>query len=116
MEILAADGRTAHEIFAEFPTAVATPELKVATTESAKFEVMKRLRRDANFGAGVVNDIDGIRVDYADGWGLVRPSNTSPVLSLRFEADDQAALQRIQSTFDTALRRIDKRLALPSPR
>ena len=112
VEILAADGRTAHEIFAEFPTALATPELKIATTERAKFEVMERLRREANFGAGVVNDIDGIRVDYADGWGLVRPSNTSPVLSLRFEADDQAALDRIQGTFDTALRRIDERLAL----
>ena len=111
VEILAADDRAAHAIFAEFPAAIATPEVKIATTESAKFEIVERLADEANFGAGAVNDIDGIRVDYADGWGLVRPSNTSPVLSLRFEADDEAALNRIQDTFDAALRRIDENLS-----
>jgi phosphomannomutase/phosphoglucomutase len=54
--------------------------------------------------------IDGIRVDFEDGWGLVRPSNTSPVLSLRFEADTQAALDRIQDEFQTQLAKIDDSL------
>ena len=111
VEILAADGRTAHAIFAEFPAAIATPEIKIATTEHAKFEIMERLAGTADFRPGTLNDIDGIRVDYADGWGLVRPSNTSPVLSLRFEADNDAALRRIQDTFDAALRHIDERLS-----
>ena len=111
VEILAADGRPAHAIFAELPTAIATPEVKIATTERAKFEIVGRLADEADFGTGVVNDIDGIRVDYADGWGLVRPSNTSPVLSLRFEAENEAALNRIQDTFDAALRRIDESLS-----
>ena len=111
VEILAADTRTAHAIFAEFPAAIATPEVKIATTERAKFEIMERLAGEADFGPGALNDIDGIRVDYTDGWGLVRPSNTSPVLSLRFEADDEAALNRIQHTFDAALRRIDEDLS-----
>ncbi len=114
VEVLAAHDRTAHDVFAEFPAAVATPEIKIATTERAKFEVVERLAGEANFGAGTVNHIDGIRVDYADGWGLVRASNTSPVLSLRFEADDQAALHRIQTTFDAALRGIDESLSLPT--
>ena len=111
VEILAAETRSAHAVFADLPAATATPEVKIATTESAKFEIMERLAREADFSAGTLNDIDGIRVDYADGWGLVRPSNTSPVLSLRFEADDEAALNRIQDTFDAALRRIDESLA-----
>ena len=111
VEILAADARSAHAVFADLPAATATPEVKIATTESAKFEIMERLAREADFSAGTLNDIDGIRVDYADGWGLVRPSNTSPVLSLRFEANDEAALNRIQDTFDAALRRIDESLA-----
>jgi phosphomannomutase/phosphoglucomutase len=55
--------------------------------------------------------IDGIRVDFSDGWGLIRPSNTSPVLSLRFEADSQEALNRIQNEFQTQLQRVDGDLA-----
>ena len=111
LEVLAAAGRAAHEVFADLPAAVATPEIKVATTETAKFEIVRRLAAEADFGPGALHDIDGVRVDYADGWGLVRASNTSPVLSLRFEADDEAALNRIQATFDAALRRIDESLS-----
>lgn len=107
VQILSADRRSAHEIFAEFPTALATPEIKVATTDSAKFEAMRQLQGNPHFDGGAINTIDGIRVDYADGWGLVRPSNTSPVLSLRFEADSADALERIQGSFDAALRSID---------
>ena len=112
VEIIAADGRSCREIFDAFPTAVATPEIKVPSTDQAKFEIMARLADSGRFGDGEITDIDGIRVDYADGWGLVRASNTSPVLSLRFEADDAAALDRIQATFDAALRATDASLSL----
>ncbi len=110
VEILATDERCAEQVFAEFPDAVATPEIKVATTERAKFEIMEQLA-EADFGDGEVTAIDGIRVDYADGWGLVRPSNTSPVLSLRFEADDAKALARIEAIFDSSLSAISENLS-----
>ena len=111
VEILAADERPVREVFAEFPCGLATPEIKVPTTETRKFEIVEQLAAGPYLGDGEVNDIDGLRVDYPDGWGLVRPSNTSPVLSLRFEADDAAALARIQGTFDSALKAIDDDLS-----
>jgi phosphomannomutase/phosphoglucomutase len=71
---------------------------------------MERLSKEGRFGEGTVTTIDGIRVDYPDGWGLVRPSNTSPVLTIRFEADGQAALDRIQRVFRDQLKKIDPKL------
>jgi len=59
---------------------------------------------------GTLTTIDGIRVDYPDGWGLIRPSNTSPVLTLRFEADGQSVLERIQKVFRDELKKIDPKL------
>jgi phosphomannomutase/phosphoglucomutase len=82
----------------------------VNTTESAKFSIMERLSKEGKFGEGTITTIDGIRVDYPDGWGLVRPSNTSPVLTLRFEADGQSALDRIQKVFRDQLKKIDPKL------
>lgn len=111
VELLAASERTADDIFAELPSAVATPEIKVATTEDAKFDIMRRLKDSRAFDGGTVNTIDGIRVDYPHGWGLVRPSNTSPMLTLRFEADEVRTLDTIQDTFDAALGAIDERLS-----
>ena len=112
VEILANEDRPPSVVFGDFPATVATPELKIATTEARKFEIVRALSRQA-FGQGKVNTVDGLRVDYADGWGLVRASNTSPVLTLRFEADSRAALARIQDVFDAALRQVDPELALP---
>lgn len=113
LEILAAEPRTAQQVFAGFPEAITTPEIKIPTTEQAKFAILDRLAERADFGDGEVTRIDGIRVDYADGWGLVRPSNTSPMLTLRFEADSPAALAGVRRRFDAALRAVDPGLALP---
>jgi phosphomannomutase / phosphoglucomutase len=110
LEILGSADESADELFAQFPITYSTPELKIKTTEQAKFEIMQRLAIDGDFGDGTVTTIDGVRVDYADGWGLVRPSNTSPVLSLRFEADGQEALDRIQERFQAQLAAIDPAL------
>ncbi len=106
VEIIGADGREVDEIFAQYPVTYTTPELKITTTETEKFKIMQRLEQQADFGDGTLTTIDGIRVDFADGWGLIRPSNTSPVLSLRFEADGPAALDRIQDEFQTQLTQI----------
>lgn len=111
LEILGTDGRTVDEIFAQFPVTFTTPEIKITTTESEKFEIMEKLAAGADWGDGTITSIDGIRVDYADGWGLIRPSNTSPVLSLRFEADGPGALDRIQDEFQQQLTQIEPDLS-----
>ena len=107
LEIVGSESRDLDEIFAQFPTTYTTPEIKITTTEAEKFQFMDRLAEEGDFGNGTLTTIDGIRVDFSDGWGLIRPSNTSPVLSLRFEADDESALQRIQDEFQTQLSKID---------
>lgn len=110
LEILGSADQDADELFSQFPVTFSTPELKIQTTEQAKFEIMQRLAIDGDFGDGTITTIDGVRVDYADGWGLIRPSNTSPVLTLRFEADGQDALDRIQKLFESQLAAIDPAL------
>lgn len=110
LEIIGSEDRSVDEIFAQFPVTYSTPEIKIETTEKRKFEVIDDLAKRGNWGDGTVTDIDGVRVDFVDGWGLVRASNTSPVLTLRFEADGQTALDRIQKQFRDALAAIDPEL------
>jgi len=110
LEIIGAAGESADALFAQFPQTFSTPELKISTTEGAKFGIMARLEQTADFGDGTLTTLDGLRVDYTDGWGLIRASNTSPVLTLRFEADDAAALARIQTLFEAQLANLDPEL------
>lgn len=107
LEIISAENKTVDELFAQFPVTFSTPEIKVATTEDEKFKIIGRLGNEADFGDGTLTNIDGLRVDYPDGWGLVRASNTSPMLTLRFEADSSAALDRIQDLFQERLSAVD---------
>jgi phosphomannomutase len=89
------------------PTSYNTPELNVACREGEHHELIERLRETARFpGAREVITIDGLRAEYDDGFGLVRASNTTPVLVLRFEGHTQAALERIESHFMSALRAV----------
>lgn len=111
LEIIGSENRSVDELFAQFPVTYSTPEIKIETTEKRKFEVIEALKKNPNWGEGTVTDIDGVRVDFADGWGLIRASNTSPVLTLRFEADGQSALDRIKDRFKKALAAIDPELA-----
>ncbi len=113
LEILSKDPRPPHAVFAELPNAVNTPELQVLMQEGEHFEFMKTFIQQAHFVDAQVFDIDGLRVNFADGWGLVRPSNTTPCLVLRFEADDEAALQRIQTVFRQQLLAVKDDLELP---
>ena len=110
IEILGSESRSIDEVFSQFPVTYSTPEIKIATTETKKFKVVAALAESADFGDGALTTIDGLRVDYSDGWGLIRPSNTSPVLSLRFEADAPSALERIQETFQAQLAAVDPEL------
>lgn len=114
LEILAKDSRTSAEIFAAIPDSINTPELKLPMADALKFDFMKTFIAEAEFGAGgAINTVDGIRVDFADGWGLVRPSNTTPYLVLRFEADTQESLERIQALFKQNLLKLDQSLEIP---
>ncbi|HRQ46615.1 MAG TPA: phosphomannomutase/phosphoglucomutase [Rhodocyclaceae bacterium] len=86
------------------PDAVSTPELNLEMEEGEPFELVRLLRENPRFtGAQSIITIDGVRVEYADGFGLARASNTTPVVVFRFEADDAAALERIKADFRRAI-------------
>lgn len=96
------------------PDSASTPELQLATKEGENFSLVNRLRDEGEFPSAVERiTIDGIRVEYADGFGLARPSNTTPVVVLRFEADTPEALARIQSEFRANLSRLVPGTGLP---
>jgi len=113
LEILAADFRKSADVFKVFPKTVSTEELNVAMSEKDKFRYVAGLTKVGKFGDGKITTIDGVRVDWIDGWGLVRASNTTPCLVIRFEADDAAALKRIQNIFRKQMLKIKTNLELP---
>jgi phosphomannomutase len=87
------------DVLNALPTSFSTPELNVPCAEGEHHAVIEKLRKTATFEGAVVTDIDGLRADYPDGFGLVRASNTTPVLVLRFEGQTPEALERIQKHF-----------------
>src|SRR5690606_18734019 len=101
-EIASAAKGAVSSLIADLPPVVATPEIRLECEEDKKFalvdETRKRLASKHD-----INDIDGVRIDFGHGWGLVRASNTQPVLVLRFEAPDEARLREIRSVVETAL-------------
>ena len=115
MEILASDvhERTPQQIFDTLPKGVSTPELKIPMCEGEHYRFIETFRQKATFDGARLTTIDGVRADWADGWGLVRASNTTPVLVLRFDADNAQALKRIQDVFRTQLLALDSSLPLP---
>lgn len=113
LEILsrAADGNA---VLKALPDAVSTPELNIRMNEGEPFELVRRLKERPSFtGARELITLDGVRVEYADGFGLARPSNTTPVVVLRFEADDATALARIQADFRRAIESVWPGVELP---
>lgn len=113
LEILAAQPEPAEDVFASLPKGVSTPELKINMREGEHYAFIERFSQAARFDGASVSTIDGIRADWPDGWGLVRCSNTTPCLVLRFDADDPAALERIQSAFRAQLHSLNRDLVLP---
>ena len=112
-EILVGRGMGSTELFGGLPAAHSTPELRLPMPEAAHRAFMQRLRTALDFPDGALTDIDGIRVDFARGWGLIRPSNTTPCLTLRFEGDDEAALKDVQQRFRSWLLAVEPSLELP---
>jgi phosphomannomutase/phosphoglucomutase len=96
------------------PDSVATPELQLKTAEGENFALIDKLQKEAKFpGAADIITIDGLRVEYPDGFGLMRSSNTTPVIVLRFEANDEAAIKRIQAAFREVLLKAKPDAVLP---
>ncbi len=96
------------------PDAESTPELHIPTAEGENHRLIAQLQQQADFpGAVEIITLDGVRVEYADGFGLARPSNTTPVIVLRFEADTPDALARIQQTFKAVLQQLQPDLNFP---
>lgn len=104
LEILSKTNKTCAQVFSELPNSINTPEISIHFEQQGmQFEAMEKLTQTAHFSNAKITTIDGIRVDYDNGWGLVRPSNTTPCLVLRFEANSQQILNKIQAKFKTWL-------------
>ncbi|OHV10907.1 phosphomannomutase/phosphoglucomutase [Kushneria phosphatilytica] len=105
LEILSRETGSADDYFARFPQDHGTAEINVRVTDDNKFDIVKRLARDTDFGNHATKTtLDGIRVDYPDCWGLCRASNTTPMLVFRFEGRTPEALDRVRDRFREALR------------
>lgn len=113
LEILANDPRVSSDLFAELPDSVNTPEINVPMAEGEPAVFMEKLLTGAHFEHARVHTIDGLRAEFERGWGLVRASNTTPCLVLRFEADDELALSSIQDEFRRVMLQADPNLSLP---
>src|SRR5216684_2150479 len=113
LELLSHDKRDPAVVFAALPNTVNTPELQLKLAEGEHYVVIEELIRLAHFPDARVTTIDGLRADFADGFGLVRASNTTPVLVFRFEAESEAGLKRIQDLFRALIARARPDLTVP---
>ena len=113
LEIIAKQDKTLSQVFASLPNSVSTPEINIGISEEKKFPFIEKLKSVENkLGAELIM-VDGLRVEFKDGWGLVRASNTTPCLVLRFEADDATALDRIKQWFKETILQIEPQLEIP---
>lgn len=112
LEILANRVETPSEVLADLPNGVSTPEIKVDVVDGTPHAIVECFVDGAEFEGARLSTIDGLRADWDDGWGLVRASNTTPILVLRFEADNKAALERIKTEFRTRLQALAPELKM----
>jgi phosphomannomutase/phosphoglucomutase len=110
LELLSRTDRTLDQLVDSLPKMINTPEIRVDITDDIKFQVVRRVAEEFQRKYRVVT-VDGARILFEDGWGLVRASNTQPALVLRFEAKTEEALHRIQSEVESALAQIRSELA-----
>src|SRR4249919_35177 len=113
LEILSVQHDTPSATLAALPDGVSTAEIKVDAPDGDPHSFVERFRNAARFEGARLSTIDGLRVDFPDGWGLVRASNTTPILVMRFDADSAEALQRIQTAFREQLLALKPDLVLP---
>ena len=99
LRIIADSGKTVKQMMADVPRFVSTPEIRVACPDDIKFDIVAKATKYFESKYKVI-DVDGVRVLYGDGWGLIRASNTQPVLVMRFEARTQEHLDAIRSEME----------------
>ena len=112
-EILSTNGVSLDETIAELSHSVSTPEIIVPVEESKKFSIIDSIVKHCEFPNGKINTLDGIRVDYKEGWGLLRASNTSAALTARFEASDESTLEMVKRDFKAQVALAQPDLDLP---
>ncbi|NNE37212.1 MAG: phosphomannomutase/phosphoglucomutase, partial [Gammaproteobacteria bacterium] len=113
LEILTSAKVKPAEFFAELPQGESTPELRIDLPETEHAKFMSDLKEKISFDDAEIITIDGFRVEFADGWGLIRPSNTTPCLVARFEADSPEALTAIQGKFKELFLSVNPDLSIP---
>ena len=113
LEIITLRDQPFEDIMASMEQLPSTPEITIPVDDTRKFSLIEEIRQRASFADNRLIDIDGIRVEFEEGWGLIRASNTSAALTLRFEAESEEKLAEIQSLFKTELLKIDDSLAIP---
>ncbi|MBL4584478.1 MAG: phosphomannomutase/phosphoglucomutase [Pseudomonadales bacterium] len=113
LEVLSTEGASLDDLMSEFPWSPSTPELEIEMPDSQKFAFVSDFLEQAQFEGGSRTVLDGVRIDFPYGWGLVRASNTMPKLTLRFEADNEECLSRIQDMFKQQLLAVDNTLSIP---
>ena len=112
MEIITKLNEPLSSIFDSLPKAFSTPEINIEVEEKNKFRIVDDFINNAEFFEGEKITIDGLRVNFQDGWGLLRASNTTPKLVLRFEAQTSERLEEIQSLFLIQLKQIDESIEI----
>jgi phosphomannomutase/phosphoglucomutase len=113
LEILGSTETPPEAILNALPTSYSTPELKVQMQEGENHQFIEQFKAAARFEAAEISTIDGLRADFSDGWGLVRASNTTPILVVRFDAETEQALGRIKETFRAQMLQVRPDLELP---
>lgn len=114
LEIITKQDLSSSALFATLPNSISTPEINLHFDEDgAQHEFMKKFTGVVDLPDAKITTIDGIRADYEDGWGLVRASNTTPSLVIRFEADDVNVIERIKNDFRQQMLRTDANIQLP---
>ncbi len=112
MEIMSLRDQSLDNMIEAMPALFISPEIKIAIPEEQKFALIDDIIQNSNFGSGEKTLIDGLRVDFDNGWGLVRASNTSPAITLRFEADSVEDLEQIKSLFRQEITAVDSTIKL----
>nr|WP_281645789.1 phosphomannomutase/phosphoglucomutase [Parendozoicomonas sp. Alg238-R29] len=113
VELLSSEVCDPEMVFQAFPNSASTPEISMYVGDEKKFKLVERFANEATFEDGSTNTLDGIRVDYPWGWGLVRASNTTPNIVFRFEADDENGLKKVKDIFRHQLGTVEPRLTFP---
>lgn len=113
LEIISQSHRSTEDQFLDVPDSVTTPEIKIPIVEEHKFLFMQEFAQNAKFPDAELIHIDGLRVEFPFGWGLLRASNTTPCLVARFEAHSSQGLEEIQALFRAQLRALDASLQIP---